>query len=95
MNTTTLIQIPVSKALRDRALVAAEKQGFSSLQDFIRLVLSKLVHNQIAVNVGEPIIELSAKNDRRYARMLADIKSGKVKTKNFEDTSSLIDYLNE
>ena len=38
-------------------------------------------------------IKLSKKNDERYAKMIADYKKGKVKTKIFENIDEFFDDL--
>ena len=42
----------------------------------------------------EEVVQLSAKNARRYDKMIEEIRSGKVKTKTFSDVSSLMEDLN-
>lgn len=88
----TILQIPVNKNIRNQATLAAEKMGFSSLQEIVRLFLNKVAKGQIDI-AFEPAITLSAKNDTRYSKMLADMKSGEVKTKSFSNVDSLMDYL--
>ncbi len=88
----TILQIPVNKNIRHQATLAAEKMGFSSLQEVVRIFLNKVAKGEINI-AFEPTITLSAKNDKRYSKMLADIKSGKVKTKSFSDVDSVMDYL--
>jgi hypothetical protein len=50
----TIIQVPVDKKLRDRAVAAAEKMGFSSLQDLLRLFLEQFVEHKIEVGFYNP-----------------------------------------
>lgn len=88
----TILQIPVNKNIRNQAALAAEKMGFSSLQEVVRLFLNKVAKGQIDI-AFEPTVTLSAKNDERYAKMMSDIKSGKVKTKSFSNVNSLMEYL--
>lgn len=89
----TIIQVPVEKKLRDQAVLAAEKKGFSSLQDVMRFFLTQFVDNKIDVRFTEPAVALSKRNARRYDKMIEDIESGKVKTKSFTDTKALMNYL--
>lgn len=88
----TILQIPVNKNIRNQATLAAEKMGFSSLQEVVRLFLNKVAKGQIDI-AFEPAVNLSSKNDRRYSKMIADLKLGKVKTKSFSDVSYLMEYL--
>lgn len=91
---STILQIPINKSLRDQAASKAEKMGFSSLQEVIRLFLNKMAVGEINVTF-EPVVTLSSKNDKRYARMIDEVKSRKVKTKTFSDVGSLMEYLNK
>jgi antitoxin component of RelBE/YafQ-DinJ toxin-antitoxin module len=90
----TIIQVPVEKSLRDKATAVAEKQGFSSLQEMVRLFLSQLAENKISVAFTEPPVQLSKRNARRYDKIIDDIESGKVKTKSFTSVKALMDDLN-
>ncbi|OGG19256.1 hypothetical protein A2721_00280 [Candidatus Gottesmanbacteria bacterium RIFCSPHIGHO2_01_FULL_47_48] len=75
---TTVIQIPIAKSLRDSALEAAHEAGFSSLQDLLRLLISKVSRREISISVTEwPAVKLSKKNERRYLKMTEDFKAGK------------------
>ena len=74
---TTIIQGPVSKVLRNQAMRAAQENGFSSIQDAIRLFLTKLARKQIAVNLEDTATPLSWKNEQRYIKMDKDFEKGK------------------
>ena len=64
--------------LRTRAEAVSLDMGFSSLQDFIRLFLTKVAKREIAVNIEQfPAVKLSARNEARYVRMDKDFKAGK------------------
>lgn len=91
---STILQIPISKSIRDQAASKAEKMGFSSLQEIVRLFLNKVATGEVNVTF-EQTVTLSPKNDERYAQMIAEVKSGKVKTKSFSDVRSLMEHLNE
>lgn len=90
----TILQVPIDKNLRDRAHQASEKMGFSSLQETIRVFLNQLASNQIQVSFEPKAVTLSPKNERRYSKMVDDIKSGKVKLETFDNVDSLIADLN-
>ena len=92
MNTIT-IQVPINKSIRDQAASNAEKMGFSSLQEVVRLFLNKIATGELNVTF-EPSIQLSPKAIKRYNKMVDEIESGKVKTNSFSDTDSLMNYLN-
>lgn len=84
----------MKRDLRDLATAKAEKMGFSSLQEVVRVFLSRVASGEMRVEL-EPAVTLSVKNDRRYAKMIEDIKTGRAKTKSFSDVSSLMQYLNK
>lgn len=93
MNSTTL-QILVNKNIRDQATSVAEKMGFSSLQEVVRLFLNKMAAREIDVTF-EQTFQLSLKAAKRYDSMIDEIESGKAKIKFFSDTDSLMRDLNE
>lgn len=93
MNTTTL-QIPINKTLRQQATVAAERLGFSSLQETVRVFLKKLASGEIGIRFEETV-QLSPKAINRYNKIIDEIESGKAKTKTFSDVASLMKHLNE
>jgi antitoxin component of RelBE/YafQ-DinJ toxin-antitoxin module len=77
MDTTTL-QVPLTKELKYNATSVAKKYGFSSLQEIVRVLLTKLSREELAFNVEQfPAVRLSAKNKKRYAKMEKDFKAGR------------------
>lgn len=84
---TTILQVPISKSLRTEAVSVAKDSGFSSLQEVVRLMLTKFARKEIGVTFERfPEVVLSAKNDRRYAKMANDFEKGKdIKTFNSVD----------
>ena len=84
----------MSKELRNKAASSAQKMGFSSLQETVRVFLRQLAEEEVKVRFEETV-KLSPKAIRRYNKMIDEIEKGKVKTKSFSDTDSLIKYLNE
>lgn len=91
----TILQVPVSKDLRNQAASKAKKMGFSSLQETVRVFLNQLASNEVAIIFQSSVVKLSKKNDRRYAKMISDIESGKVKPKSFSSIDKMMDYLNK
>jgi len=80
MDTVTL-QVPINKSIRDRAAIVAEEEGFSSLQEVVRVLVNKFAKRHLVLNAREPDVKLSAKNEKRYLKMLADFKAGRnIKT---------------
>ena len=67
----------MTKTLKHEAEAAAHDQGFSSVQEAIRVLLTKLSRREIAVNVGYPEEHLSPRAERRYAKIIRDIKAEK------------------
>ncbi len=75
MNSVTL-QVPMDKSLRNSAAQVAQEYGFSSLQEVIRVLLSKLAKRQLSVSVEQfPTVKLSAKNEKRYIKMEQDFRA--------------------
>ena len=71
-----VLQIPVSKDLRLEAEKVALAQGFSSLQEIVRVFMTKLAAQAIDVSFASAI-PLSAKSEKRYAKMDQDFAKGK------------------
>lgn len=90
---TTILQIPVTKSFRDQVSDVVIDMGFSSLQDYLRLIMKKTLTKEIDVTVGPKPIILSAKNAKRYDKMLDDVLSGKEKVKKFDNVDDLFDDL--
>lgn len=57
----TTLQVPLSKALKKNATLAARELGFSSLQGFVRMMLFKLTKGELTVSITEAPIRLSRK----------------------------------
>ena len=58
---TTIIQVPISKSLRDQAVKVAHDSGFSSLQDVIRLFLKLFADGKINATFEPKFIQLPPK----------------------------------
>ena len=84
----------MKKELREKAELVAQKKGFSSLQDVMRLFLAKFADNKIDVGFTEPPIYISKRGAARYDRMTRDFEDGKVTSKQFTSVKELIDDLN-
>ena len=82
------LQVPLSKDLREKATKAASEEGFSSLQEFIRVMLTKLAKDEINLRL-QPSVRLSAKNEKRYTKMDEDFKAGR----NVKEFDSVEDFL--
>lgn len=91
----TILQVPMTPELQASARKAASKQGFSSLQDAVRMFLQQLSTGRTVVRLASSDEEqLSPRAVRRYVRIAKEIKSGKAKTKPFTSVDEMMDYLN-
>lgn len=87
-----VIQTPVTSQLRRDAEKVAQEQGYSSLQDAIRMYLSKLARREVRIQLQEqfPPVQLSPKAVKRYNKIDRDIASGKLKLKSFSSVDELM-----
>lgn len=86
----TILQVPISKELKDRAEQASVKQGFSSLQESIRIFLTKLAENRLEVTIQETI-KLSEASEARYLKQTRDFK----KNTNIETAENIDELMNK
>lgn len=97
MNKVTVkLQIPLDKALRDKVEKHARNQGFSSVQDFTRVMYSAVVQDNLRFSLRNDQLErLSPAAEARYTRQLKeyeqDKKTGKVKS--FDNVEDALAYL--
>ena len=89
----TVIQVPVTTDLREKAEKEASKQGFSSLQEVIRVFLTKLAREEVKVGFEEEAVQLSPRAAKRYNKMIEDVKTGKVKTVTVNSVEELMEHL--
>ena len=90
----TILQVPVNTSVRKEAEKQALEQGFSSLQEAVRVFLKKLGQGAMGINFEEEAVQLSPRAIKRYSKISEDFKKGKnVHTaKNVDD---LIKQLHE
>lgn len=94
MNQIINLQIPIETNLRNQALAGAKELGFTNLQDSIRIFLQQLALKSFSLSFETKPVVLSAKNNRRYSKIIDDIDSGKEKTiGGFKSTKDMIEYL--
>lgn len=86
---TTILQVPLSKKLKSSALDVSRDYGFSSLQELVRVLLTKVSHRQLAVTFEEPAVKMSKKAERRYGKMTKDFETGK-NVKSFSSVEELM-----
>ena len=95
----TILQIPMDKSLKIKAETMANNEGFSSLQEMVRVLLKQFVikKEKFSFNFSgsdEYITHEQEKTlDKKFAIMQKNIKTGKfVKSSNADE---LMAYLNE
>jgi antitoxin component of RelBE/YafQ-DinJ toxin-antitoxin module len=84
----TVLQVPLPKSLKVSAEAVALEQGFSSLQEVVRIFLKKLSMRTLRLTFEEPgTIRLSKRAEKRYLKMEEDLKKGKnwYTAKNVDD----------
>ncbi len=88
----TTLQIPMDLRLKVEAEKAALDQGFSSLQELVRILLSKVAQNKIEV-IFEEVVQLSPKAEKRYIKATKDFEKGKnvYTAKNVEEFFEQLD----
>ena len=89
----TVLQIPINQDLKISAEKEALSQGFSSLQELVRIFLSKVAARRIEITLQEAIM-LSEKNEKRYLNMTTDFELGRNVGK-AKDVDDLIQKLHE
>ena len=72
----TTLQIPINHQLKNEAERVAEEQGFSSLQEVVRVFLAKFASHKVEISIQEPLL-LSEENEKRYLKMSEDFESGR------------------
>ena len=88
-----ILQVPMQKELRDQATIAAKNNGFSSLQEAIRVLLAKLSKKEITIRVEEKEEQLSPRQIKKYNKIIEQIKQGKnvTHTKNLDELFAYLD----
>lgn len=75
---TTNLQIPIDKTLKENATAVAKEYGFSSLQEITRVLLTKLSKRELNFEIKEEkVVRLSPEAEARYTKMEEDFKKGK------------------
>ncbi len=86
-----ILQVPISQDLKISAEQEAISQGFSSLQELVRVFLSKIAAHKIEVTLQEST-RLSKKNEKRYLDITRDFELGK-NTYSSDSVSDLVNKL--
>ncbi len=71
----TILQITMDKQLKINAEKAAFEQGFSSLQEVVRVFLTQLASRNVQITLQESL-SLSVENEKRYIEMTKDFEVG-------------------
>ncbi|MDP3982938.1 MAG: hypothetical protein Q8Q65_02585 [bacterium] len=87
----TILQVPMTKDLRSSAEAVALGYGFSSLQEWIRVNLSKLAKHQITISIEENAEYLTPKQESALAQKEANFLKDKSKEKVY--TANSVDEL--
>ena len=89
-----IVQVPMPKELKKKAEAVSSDLGFSSIQETIRVLLTKLSKREFSLKVeeAEEITHLSPAAERKFKKAVADIKAGKniYKPKNKKDFFALL-----
>lgn len=89
-----VVQIPMSKELKDKAEMVSSDLGFSSIQEAIRVLLTKLSKREFRLRVEEveEITDLSPVAERKFKKAVEDIKAGRniYKPKNKKEFFALL-----
>jgi hypothetical protein len=64
----SILQIPLSLPLKQDATFAAEEMGFSSLQELVRVILTKIAKKQLTLSIQDNV-PLSPTSEQRYSEI--------------------------
>lgn len=89
-----IVQVPMSKNLKETAEAVSSDLGFSSIQEAIRVLLTKLSKREFSLRVEEveKITHLSAAAEKKFKKAVENIKAGRnvTKTKNVDEFLKLL-----
>lgn len=74
MNTN--LQVPITQELKTTAIRTAKREGFSSLQEVVRVMLTKYSKGELQLNFVDKTIALSPTAEKRYQKMDHDFEDG-------------------
>ena len=84
-----IVQVPMTQELKEKVEIVSSDLGFSSIQEAIRVLLTKLSKREFSLKVEEveEITYLSPAAERKFKRAVEDIKAGRniTKTKNINE----------
>ena len=76
-----IVQVPMSKELKTKAEAVSSDLGFSSLQEIIRVLLTKLSKKEFSFKVeenAEEITHLSRAAEKKFKKAQEEIRDGKI-----------------
>lgn len=89
-----IVQVPMPKELKKKAEAVSADLGFSSMQEVIRVLLTKLSKKEFSLKVEETeeITHLSPASERKFRKAVEDIKAGRsiYKPKNKDEFFKLL-----
>lgn len=74
MNTN--LQVPITQELKTTAFRTARREGFSSLQEVVRVMLTKYSKGELQLNFVDKTIALSPTAEKTYQEMDRDFEKG-------------------
>lgn len=86
-----ILQVPMSRELKEKAEAVSADYGFSSLQETIRILLKKLATKRLKFEIYEEEINLSPQAERRYRKMEKDFRKGR----NVYSADSVDEFFNQ
>ena len=74
-----VVQVPMSKELKEHAELVSSDLGFSSIQEAIRVLLTKLSKREFSLKVEEveEVADLSPAAEKKFKKAIEDIKAGR------------------
>lgn len=94
MSDMTILQVPISKALKKSAIEVATEHGFSSVQEVIRVFLQKFANRQMRLNIESmPVIKLSKRAVKRYDKMAKDFNKNPQNWLSFNNAEEFKKYI--
>lgn len=89
-----IVQVPMTQELKERAEIISSDLGFSSIQEIIRVLLTKLSKREFNIKVEEveEVTDLSPDAEKKFKIAVEDIKAGRniYKPKNKKEFFELL-----
>jgi len=89
-----ILQVPMTQELKEKAEIVSSDLGFSSIQEVVRVLLTKLSKKEFSLKMAETeeITYLSSVAERKFKKAVADIKAGRnvTKTNSIDELLSLL-----